>query len=101
MRLKNTFRFFIDYKIIFFFLVILFPLFISGCQRPVITEAEYSSVWQIYSSKEFEEGFFEKLSMEQKNRILRDVIGKTKIDFSAFTLYIKEHHPDSAAAILE
>jgi hypothetical protein len=55
----------------------------------------------MYSCQEFEEGFFEKLSMEQKNKILRDVIQKTKIDLSAFAAYMNEHHPNAGASIFE
>ena len=88
-------------RILLFSILIISPLLISGCRQSSISETEYVAIWQMYSCQEFEEGFFEKLSMEQKNKILRDVIQKTKIDLSAFAAYMNEHHPNAGASIFE
>ena len=88
-------------KILFVCITILSFTGFSGCSGDQITENEYSAVLQIYSSKEFEEGFYEKLSLDQRRILLRDVIGKTKIDYASFLRYAKQFHSETVSSLFE
>lgn len=76
-------------------------LSLPGCGGSKITEAEYSAVWQVYSAHEFEEGFFGKLSSEQKRRIFVEIADKAQLDISGLDVYMKSRHPQAHSQIFE
>ena len=76
-------------------------LTLPGCGSSAVSEHEYSLVWQIYSSREFEEGFFEKLSSEQKKKIFFEAADKAGADIHELSSYMKDRYPQAYSQILE
>ena len=73
----------------------------TGCGRTKVSEAEYGLVWQIYTAKEFEEGFYEKLSSEQKRKIFAEAASKAGVDLGGAASFMKEQHPQAYSLIFE
>ena len=73
----------------------------TGCGRAKVTEAEYGLVWQIYTSREFEDGFYEKLSFEQKRKIFAEAAGRAGVDLGGAASFMKEQHPQAYSLIFE
>ena len=72
-----------------------------GCGSSAVSEHEYSLVWQIYSSREFEEGFFEKLSSEQRRKLFYEAANKAGADIDGLGAYMKDRHPQAYSQIFE
>ena len=79
----------------------LMALILPGCGNSGISDREYSLVWQTYSSREFEEGFFEKLSSEQKKRLVHEAGEKVGVDIEGFASYMREKRPLIYSQIFE
>lgn len=73
----------------------------TGCGRAKVSDAEYGLVWQIYTSREFEDGFYEKLSSEQKRKIFSEAASKAGVDVSGLASFMKEQHPQAYSQIFE
>ena len=76
-------------------------LTLPGCGRSGVSEQTYSLVWQLYTSREFEEGFFEKLSSEQKKKIFFEAADKAGADIHELSSYMKDRYPQAYSQILE
>ena len=76
-------------------------LTLPGCGSSAVSEHEYSLVWQIYSSREFEEGFFEKLSSEQRRKLFYEAANKAGADIDGLGAYMKDRHPQAYSQIFE
>ena len=76
-------------------------LTLPGCGASAVSEHEYNLVWQIYSSREFEEGFFEKLSSEQKRKLFYEAADKAGSDINGLGAYMKDRHPQAYSQIFE
>ena len=79
----------------------LMVLILPGCGNSGVSDHEYSLVWQIYLSREFEEGFFEKLSSEQKKRMFYEAAGKAGADIDSLASYMREKYPQVYPKIFE
>lgn len=76
-------------------------LTLPGCGASAVSEHEYNLVWQIYSAREFEEGFFEKLSSEQKRKLFYEAADKAGVDINGLGAYMKDRHPQAYSQIFE
>jgi hypothetical protein len=74
------------------FLCMIF--FVSGCARPSLTEKEFSAVWGEYLQREFEEGFDEKQSISQREKLLKEVCSRYSIDYGMLKQYMMKNHGD-------
>lgn len=77
----------------FTMILIVFSL-LAGCARKKITEKEFNAVWGDYLQREFEEGFDEKQSASQKERIMKEVLAKYKLDLKEFKMYMQNKQAD-------
>ena len=73
----------------------------TGCGRTKVSAAEYDLVWKIYTSREFEDGFYEKLSSEQKRKIFTEAVSKARVDLGGIASYMKEQHSQAYSQIFE
>ncbi len=79
-----------------FILLAALPL---GCSRQPVGEGDFAVIWSDYLQREFEEGFDEKQSIFQREKIMRDVVAKYNIDFSEFKKYMQKKHGDKYSRI--
>ena len=70
-----------------------------GCGKGSFSENEYRVLMQGYLSGEFEAGFDEKLSTDQKEKILKETAQTYKADYASFIDYMKNKHPDTYSRI--
>lgn len=74
--------------------VVLVILMSIGCSGKKISDAEFALVWQEYLKMEFEEGFDEKQSISQKEKIFKKLLSKYDFDLEDLKAYMIENHKD-------
>ncbi len=81
-------------------ILILLLTICAGCSNELaLSDKQIDYIWNQYHSKEFYEGFYEKLSSNQRKKIMKEVAEENSIDFAALMLTLQEKSPDKYSVL--